>query len=439
MKVRTNSKIKGKSEKGISIKGLINSKDPFKNSQKSSKQKTKENLKENKYYFNNFYIKKNASNSHKKENYSYHSRKGQSTKSKQFHLGGNDYKGTSHYLNRNEFGEEPKLKGLYAKNFLMINKTNVNKLFSQNYSKSKKTELGEEFSESFLQKIWQASAKNKNRIVYNNLNSRKNKTTNSKIVSQLNNITKHNKKNLELIDSCKNKSKDPGSDLSKVLLETGKFKKSIKLNDFKLSCNTIQTSSPKPNFNKNYKYSFNSFLNSNRMAFPNKKFSKNPNQKEKQVNGNCLTLLDKKKSPTETRKQSSICSSSNIQSILKKIATQKKTPGSSKIGSIYNKLQVYANCQKSLNHVSGKKIKDLEMFSKKGSVDDKKNKAYLKGALQGYNQPYKNGAGEGNKDYLKSKRKYNSVHTPNVNHSPSKRKQPSHIESINDKRLKVTA
>lgn len=109
-------------------------------------------------------------------------------------------------------------------------------------------------------------------------------------------------------------------------------------------------------------------------------------------------------------------------------------------------MQIYANCQKSFNHVSGKK-RDVDLFCKKGSVDEKKkksnNKSYLKSTLQGYNQHAKNenvlGDMKVSKDYMKSKRKYNSVHTPNVNYSPNKQNQNSNIDSLNDKRLKVAS
>lgn len=81
--------------------------------------------KENKYYFNNSYLKKNASNSKKKENYSYHSRKGLS-KSKNSHLQAKNKKRSSQGLDRVTRKEELKLggpiKGAYARQFLFLSK-----------------------------------------------------------------------------------------------------------------------------------------------------------------------------------------------------------------------------------------------------------------------------------------------------------------------------
>lgn len=81
--------------------------------------------KENKYYFNNSYLKKNASNSKKKDNYSYHSRKGLS-KSKNSHLQAKTKKRSSQGLDRVGRKEDLKLggpmKGAYARQFLFLSK-----------------------------------------------------------------------------------------------------------------------------------------------------------------------------------------------------------------------------------------------------------------------------------------------------------------------------
>ena len=88
--------------------------------------------KENKYYFNNSYLKKNASNSIKKENYSYHSRKGLS-KSKNSQLQMKIKKRSSQGVDKLLMKDEAKLgshmKGVYARQFLLLGNKGACKTF----------------------------------------------------------------------------------------------------------------------------------------------------------------------------------------------------------------------------------------------------------------------------------------------------------------------
>ena len=160
---------------------------------------------------------------------------------------------------------------------------------------------------------------------------------------------------------------------------------------------------------------------------------------------NSIDNQQKKLSLNEKKNISSLCNTSNIQSILKKIANQKRTPINSKMISVYNKLQTYSKGQKSFNQVSQRNNKIL--FSKKKSADEKKNKYYLKNVLQSINQHNKTDINldelKHPKTYVKSKRKYNSVHTSNINHSPGQKShknsyQTPMLDSLHEKKLKVT-
>ena len=103
--------------------------------------------------------------------------------------------------------------------------------------------------------------------------------------------------------------------------------------------------------------------------------------------------------------------------------------------SIYNKLQTYTSGQKT----GSSKIKNKIVFSrKKSNNDDKKKKYYMKSNNKS-NIKYHT-----KKEYVKSKRKYNSVNVPGIN-SPgrtvtkmsSKKRVETEGDSVMEKKLKV--
>lgn len=263
--------------------------------------------KENKYYFNNFYLKKNGSVSNKKENYSYHSRKGFS-KSKQSHLFGNQNKRVTHFVGARKKEDNSKLtanlKGIYAKQFLLFNKSGNaggSKLLGS--INKRRSEIVDDNSDSFLQKIW---PKNKNKparkeSIYETVakHNRRHQKSNSKAVSQLCEIIREKK-------ACLNKEKGGStrnnklgasstSDLSKIFLQSGRFKKSFVLSSNHGSpIGNSKKRSPKVTATA-AKFSMNGFLNSNRFIKNFEKKDKQESQKKRQKGLFCKLDHIKKK------------------------------------------------------------------------------------------------------------------------------------------------
>lgn len=240
-------------------------------------------LKENKYYFNNFYLKKNASGSQKKENYSYHSRKGYS---KQSQLFVNENKRVSHYVGRkhregdSNGKRNSNLKGLYAKQFLMFNKSGGNKLLA-GINKKRRSQLVDEASDSFLQRIWPQNIHSRKESIYETVSrpQARQKKPNLKLASQSNKMTKEKKMSLNkdrlFIDKRRESVLGKGTDLSKIFLQSGRFKKTNGFGLEKHSPGAIKPRSPKMTSGQSFgKYSLNGFVNSNR-------FLKNFGKKEK--------------------------------------------------------------------------------------------------------------------------------------------------------------
>ena len=286
--------------------------------------------KENKYYFNNTYLKKNASNSTKKDNYSLHSRAGFS-KSKNSKLEGRNKKRGSHGADRtrteDQEGLKGHVKGLYARQFLLLNKGGNSKTFlkdgqknslnlckrrkrsslqnkhairihtekpindlafSSKYihlnghlkekvnSKKKKSHIFHETENSFLARIWPEQNQLNKGSIYetmakHNRNSKKGKTG-----SQLQEIKRESKsKNNQ--DRKKNMVVDISSEMPKMFLQSTRFKKSglgysgqtgspgqnIKVRNPK-ELRNLKGGNKKSPSNAVFKYSLNGFINSNR-------------------------------------------------------------------------------------------------------------------------------------------------------------------------------